>query len=153
MRDHRLCQHPGDGAARTPLVPAPKVVEAARRHLASRFASGRDRLRRETYGIPMADAEAEAIGAVIAAAAAGGSPTTVDSVDIEGRDLAAALVLVQAAQLDLDRIEAELLDAARDSGVIWEAVAAIIDFPCAQAALNRHRRLMARRPGNQTAGW
>ena len=60
-------------------------------------------------------------------------------------DLGAALVLVQAARLGLDRLEYELFEAARAMGMRPEAIAAVLDLPDAAAAEKRQRWLGARR--------
>ncbi len=43
--------------------------------------------------------------------------------------MGAALVLVQAARLGLDRLEHELFEAARAMGMPLEAIAAVLDLP------------------------
>ena len=59
--------------------------------------------------------------------------------------MGAALVLVQAARLGLDRLEHELFEAARAMGMPLEAIAAVLDLPDAAAAEKRQRWLEARR--------
>jgi hypothetical protein len=117
-----------------PQAPSPELVNASRRHLTERYASGVDLLLWETEKrlIP----ELDAIKAVTVAAASGRA---------EGLDMGAALVLVQAARLGLDRLECELFDAAQAMGMGPEAIAAVLDLPDGAAAEKRHRWLETRR--------
>ena len=59
--------------------------------------------------------------------------------------MGAALVLVQAARLGLDRLEGELFEAARAMGMRPEAIAAVLELPDAAAAEKRQRWLERRR--------
>ena len=110
------------------------MVDASRRHLTERYASGVDLLLWETEKrlVP----ELDAIKAVTGAAASGRA---------EGLDMGAALVLVQAVRLGLDRLECELFDAAQAMGMRPEAIAAVLDLPDGAAAEKRHRWLETRR--------
>lgn len=119
---------------REPPVPDPAIVRAAREHLTGQRSHGVERLMWESHKHPMADLKA--IEAVIKAGSRGD--------EIDGTELAAALVLVQAVRLDLDRLESRLLDTARDSGLTWESIAAVLDLPGAAAAIERHRWLSSR---------
>jgi hypothetical protein len=110
------------------------MVDASRRHLTERYASGVDLLLWETEKRLVPDLDA--IKTVTEAAA---------SQRAEGLDMGAALVLVQAARLGLDRLECELFDAAAAMGMRPEAIAAVLDLPDAAAAAKRHRWLEARR--------
>ncbi len=110
------------------------MVNASRRHLTERYASGVDLLLWETEKRLIPDLDA--IKSVTGATASG---------QAEGLDLGAALVLVQAARLDLDRLEYELFEAARAMGMRPEAIAAVLDLPDAAAAEKRQRWLEARR--------
>jgi hypothetical protein len=110
------------------------MVEAARRHLTEHYASGVDLLLWETEKRLVPDLDA--IKAVTDAAGAERA---------EGLDIGAALVLVQAARLGLDRLECELFDAAQAMGMQPAAIAAVLDLPDAAAAAKRHRWLEARR--------
>ena len=110
------------------------MVDASRRHLTERFASGVDLLLWETGKRLIPDLDA--IKTVTQAAASGRA---------EGLDLGAALVLVQAARLGLDRLEGELFEAAYASGMRAEAIAAVLDLPDAAAADKRQRWLEGRR--------
>jgi hypothetical protein len=117
-----------------PPAPSPEMVAASRRHLTERYASGVDLLLWETEKRLVPDLDA--IKTVTEAAA---------SQRAEGLDMGAALVLVQAARLGLDRLECELFDAAAAMGMRPEAIAAVLDLPDAAAAAKRHRWLEARR--------
>ena len=110
------------------------MVDASRRHLTERYASGVDLLLWETEKRLVPDLDA--ITAVTGAAASG---------QAEGLDVGAALVLVQAARLGLDRLECDLFDAAHAMGMRPEAIAAVLNLPDAAAAEKRHRWLETRR--------
>ena len=110
------------------------MVNASRRHLTERYASGVDLLLWEAEKRLIPDLDA--IRSVTEAAASG---------EAEGLDLGAALVLVQAARLALDRLEYELFEAARAMDMRPEAIAAVLDLPDAAAAEKRQRWLEARR--------
>ena len=117
-----------------PPAPSPEMVSASRRHLTERYASGVDLLLWETEKRLVPDLDA--IRAVTGAAVSG---------QAEGLDMGAALVLVQAVQLGLDRLECDLFDAARAMGMRPEAIAAVLELPDAAAAEKRHRWLETRR--------
>jgi hypothetical protein len=110
------------------------MVDASRRHLTERYASGVDLLLWETEKRLIPDLDA--ITAVTGAAASG---------QADGLDMGAALVLVQAARLGLDRLECDLFDAAHAMGMRPEAIAAVLNLPDAAAAEKRHRWLETRR--------
>ncbi len=110
------------------------MVSASRRHLTERYASGVDLLLWETEKRFIPDLDA--IKTVTEAAASG---------QAEGLDMGAALVLVQAARLALDRLESELFEAAHGMGMRSEAIAAVLDLPDGAAADKRQRWLEARR--------
>jgi hypothetical protein len=113
-----------------PPAPSPEMAHASRRHLTERYASGVDLLLWETEKRLIPDLDA--IKLVAEAAAAGCA---------EGLDVGAALVLVQAARLGLDRLEYELFEAAHAMDMRPEAIAAVLDLPDAEAASKRHRWL------------
>ena len=117
-----------------PPAPSPEIVGASRRHLTERYASGVDLLLWETEKRLIPDLDA--IRSVTEAAASGRA---------EGLDMGAALVLVQAARLGLDRLECELFEAARTMGMRPEAIAAVLELPDAAAAEKRQRWLERRR--------
>jgi hypothetical protein len=110
------------------------MVDASRRHLTERYASGVDLLLWETEKRLVPDLDA--IKAVADAAVSG---------QAEGLDMGAALVLVQAARLGLDRLECDLFDVAHAMGMRPEAIAAVLELPDAAAAEKRYRWLKARR--------
>jgi hypothetical protein len=110
------------------------MVDASRRHLTERYASGVDLLLWETEKRLVPDLDA--IKAVTGAAASG---------QAEVLDMGAALILVQAARLGLDRLECDIFDAARAMGMRPEAIAAVLGLPDAAAAEKRHRWLETRR--------
>ena len=104
------------------------MVDASRRHLTERYASGVDLLLWETEKRLVPDLDA--IKLVTEAAAAG---------QAEGLDVGAALVLVQAARLALDRLECELFEAAHVMGMRSEAIATVLELPDAATADKRQR--------------
>jgi hypothetical protein len=110
------------------------MVTASRKHLTKRYASGVDLLLWETEKRLIPDLDA--IRSVTDALSAG---------QAEGLDMGAALVLVQAARLGLDRLEYELFEGAQAMGMQSEAIAAVLDLADAAAADKRHRWLTTRR--------
>jgi type IV secretory pathway VirB10-like protein len=110
------------------------MVGASRRHLTDRYAVGVDRLLWETEKRLIPDLDA--IRSVIAAA---------KTRQAEALDVGAALVLLQAARLELDRLEFETIAAAHEMGMHDEAIAAVLELPDAAAAVARFRALEARR--------
>jgi len=110
------------------------MVTASRKHLTVRYASGVDLLLWETEKRLIPDLDA--IRSVTEAVSAG---------QAEGLDMGAALVLVQAARLGLDRLEYELFEGAQAMGMQSEAIAAVLDLADAAAADKRHRWLTTRR--------
>jgi hypothetical protein len=110
------------------------MVTASRKHLTERYASGVDLLLWETEKRLIPDLDA--IRSVTEALSAGKA---------EGLDTGAALVLVQAARLGLDRLEYELFEGAQAIGMQSEAIAAVLDLADAAAADKRRRWLTTRR--------
>jgi hypothetical protein len=110
------------------------MVSASRRHLTERYAAGVDRLLWDTEKRLIPDLDA--IRFAITAAKAG---------QAEALDVGAALVLLQAARLELDRLEFDTFEAAHGMGMRDEAVAAVLELPDAAAAAARHKALQARR--------
>jgi hypothetical protein len=117
-----------------PPAPSPEMVSASRRHLTDSFAVGVDRLLWDTEKRLIPDLDA--IRSAIAAAEAG---------QAEALDIGAALVLLQAARLEVDRLEYETFEAAHAIGMQDEAIAAVLELPDAPAAADRHRHLAERR--------
>jgi hypothetical protein len=110
------------------------MVTASRRHLTERYAAGVDRLLWDTEKRLVPDLDA--IRSVIDAAAAG---------QVEALDIGAGLVLLQAARLELDRLEHKVFESAYELGMGAEAIAAVLDLPDAATASKRRRWLKARR--------
>jgi hypothetical protein len=110
------------------------MVTASRRHLTERYASGVDRLLWDTEKRLVPDLDA--IRSVIEAASSG---------QAEALDIGAGLVLLQAARLELDRLEHDVFEGAQALGMEAEAIAAVLDLPDAAAASKRRRWLKARR--------
>jgi hypothetical protein len=125
-----------------PPAPSAGVVTAARQHLTSRHAEGVSRLFWDLEQRHMPDAEA--VRAVLSAAR-GGAPA-------EALDVGAALVVLQAMRLELDLLEADVLDTAQAGGVPAAAVAAVLELPGAAAAEARHQALRAKRELPLAAG-
>jgi hypothetical protein len=116
------------------------MVTASRKHLTKRYASGVDLLLWETEKrlIPDLDAIKSVTGAVASGQA-------------DGLDMGAALVLVQAVRLGLDRLEYELFEGAQAMGMASEAIAAVLDLHDAAAADKRQKWLSTRRALPYTA--
>jgi hypothetical protein len=119
-------------------APAPEMVRAARAYLTPRFAVGVDGFLWEAMEHPLPDLDA--IDAVIAACdraqrGAGDQPPPME--------MAAALVVLGAARLDMDQTEARLLNAAQASAMSWEQIGAILGLSTGQAE-ERYRQLKPR---------
>ena len=110
------------------------MVTASRRHLTERYAAGVDRLLWDTEKRIVPDLDA--IRSVIDAASSGHA---------EALDIGAGLVLVQAARLEVDRLEYDVFESAHAMGMGEEAIAAVLDLPDAAAAGKRRRWLKSRR--------
>jgi len=59
-------------------------------------------------------------------------------------DLLAAIALLAAGRSELDQLEAGLLFAARAEGLTWAQIAGALGVRTAQAAQQRHERVLAR---------
>ncbi|MEJ3749467.1 hypothetical protein WEI85_40180 [Actinomycetes bacterium KLBMP 9797] len=59
-------------------------------------------------------------------------------------DLCAAITLLAAARSELDQLEAGLLFVARAEGLTWALIAEALGLRTAQAAQQRHERVVAR---------
>jgi hypothetical protein len=133
----------GSGTRTSPLdgtaAPDPDVVDNARFRLASHYPASSPPNRPGDLGQiparPMDDVRA--INSVISAAR-GAEDRPADAIDV-----GAGLVMLGNLRLYLDRLEADLLDAAQQVDLGWDAIAAIIGIP-AEAAQNRHAALRAR---------
>jgi len=104
---------PAGGSDASELSPA--VVTASRRHLTSRYATGLDSFLWDTDQIPLPDRAA--IQAVLLEARSGRTGL--------GRDLVAALVLIQVVRRELAAEEAELHAAAGHAGLSREILAVV----------------------------
>jgi hypothetical protein len=133
-----LCSLP-DGMAALPdgtTVPDPDVVDNARSRLASRYPASDAADLGQIPARPMDDAWA--VHSVIAAARSGAERPA------DALDVGAGLVMLGNLRHYLDRLEADLLDAAEHVDLNWDVIAAIIGIP-AEEAQNRHSALRARR--------
>lgn len=115
-------------------MPSQEMVEAARNHLTGKYARGLNQVLWESDKYPLPDLEA--VRAVLA---------VVHNQAATGPDLAAALVLVQAARLTVDRLEADAIQAAREAGISWEQLASVLDLSGGEAAGKRYRDMLTRR--------
>jgi hypothetical protein len=122
-----------DGEGLRPPPQPPAMVRAVREHVTARFAQGVDQLVWEAHKRPMPDATAADL--VVEAADAGAA---------DAADLAAALILVQAAQLDLDRLAWRVMKAAERAGMTPETIAAVLELPSAEQA-RRYSRWLGER--------
>ncbi|HEX2313969.1 MAG TPA: hypothetical protein VHJ17_09555, partial [Thermomonospora sp.] len=118
----------------TSPMPSPEMVDAARAHLTGRYAKGVDRVLWDTDNHPLHDLDA--IRAVLAEA---------HDTSASGPDLAAALVLVQAARLTVDRLEADVMQAARGAGLQWDQIAVVLGLPDPATARRQFQARLARR--------
>ena len=64
-------------------------------------------------------------------------------------DLLAAIALLASARAELDQLEAGLLFVARAEGLTWAQVARSLGLRTAQAAQQRHERVLARLDGEE----
>jgi hypothetical protein len=118
-------------------APSPETVRAARAYLTPRYATGADQVLWELMEHPLPDLDA--IDAVLAASdraqrGPGDQPLMA---------VAAALVVLGAARLEVDQTEARLLDAAQASAMGWEQIAAILGLTVEETE-ERHRQLKPR---------
>jgi hypothetical protein len=107
-----------------PPAPSPATVAASRAHLTERYASGVDRLLWDAEKRLMPNLDA--VRSVIRAA----PPAQAGALDIS-----ASLVLLQAARLELDRLEHEVFEAAHEAGMNVETLAAALAQGEVRAAL------------------
>lgn len=91
----------------------------------------------EAHEHPLPDVDA--IAKTIAAIRAGLADNAPDPTD-----LGAALVVLQAARLDMDRLEAELIGAVREAGLHWAQIAAVLGLSDAAAAEERYAKMPPR---------
>lgn len=110
------------------------MIMASRRHLTECYAAGVDRLLWDTEKRFVPDLDA--IKSVIDATSSG---------QAEALDIGAGLVLLQAARLEVDRLEYDVFESAHSMGMGDEAIAAVLDLPDAASASKRRRWLKSRR--------
>lgn len=119
-------------------APAPGMVRAARVYLTPRYARGADVFLWELMSQPIPDLDAidgVTVACDRAQRGAGEQPGPME--------VAAALVVLGAARLELDQTEARLLNAAQTAGMGWEQIAAILDLTVAETE-ERYRQLKPR---------
>jgi hypothetical protein len=85
---------------------------------------------------------------LVAGLAGGGLGYTDDSEpSVQAADLLAALSLLPLLRAELDDLEAGLMTMARGEGATWPQIAEAVGVDDAQAAEQRHDRLVGRAPG------
>jgi hypothetical protein len=134
----------GSRAAKGLWALPPSLVRAARVHLTDRFARGIARLLWEEHKTLLSDTEA---AVELIEAADGGQ-------GVSAPDIAAALVVVHAARLDVDRLEDRVWRVAERAGFGPEQLAAVLGLPSAEEA-EQHRvwlRSRAALPVDEVAG-
>jgi hypothetical protein len=119
-------------------APASDALRAARTWLTARYATGVDRVLWETSERPMDDALA--IRTVIGTASEG---SRADALDV-----GAALITLCELRQGVDRLEGDLLEAARQAGMDWAAIGAVMGISAAEA----EQRYLAVRAGGQLTG-
>jgi hypothetical protein len=126
--------------AAIPFLPAlpDEMVSAARDYLTHLYAIGVAEFLWESMEQPLADLDA--ITAVIEAS---GQAQPGAREQPSAMQMGAAIVVLGAARLDMDRMEARLLQAARDCGMGWAQIAAILGLPGGELE-RRYRQLTAR---------
>jgi hypothetical protein len=112
-------------------APSPDMVHAARARLAGHFATGVDALLWDTIGHPMHDSQA--VASVLAAAPAPGAACSDGDRAPAAMDFGAAFIVLAALRLDVDRLEADLIDAATQAGLDWQFIARALGITVAQA--------------------
>ncbi|MFG2001173.1 hypothetical protein ACGFNU_18710 [Spirillospora sp. NPDC048911] len=130
-------------------TPDPDMVRAARHHLTSRYATGVAAVLWEMHKHPMHDLDA--ITQVLKAArgddtdtAQGSQEESEDPPEADAMDVGAALLLLAAVRLDVDKLEAGLFDRALELGMNYEQIASTLDLRDAEAARRRHKSLNRR---------
>jgi hypothetical protein len=80
----------------------------------------------------------------VADLAAGGAQPDPDAPAVDQDDLTAALTLVPWARAEFDQLEAGLLQMSKGRGMTWQEIAFGLGLGSAQAARQRHERLLRR---------
>ena len=134
---------PDTGASGVLPSPDPLVADSARlrlgmlRALAATRPAGQSVSQLAEAASALLIDDIRAVGAVLAAAS-GGAAGPADALDV-----GAGLVVLCALRAHLDRLEADLLDAAQRVDLGWDVVAAIMGIP-ADEARRRHHGLRGR---------
>lgn len=119
-------------------APSPEMVRAARAYLTPCYATGVEAFLWEAMQHPLPDQ-----AALHAITNAADRAQHGDGEPPQPLEVAAALVILGAARLDLDQTEARLLQAAQAVPMNWEQIAAILHLTTSHAE-ERHRRLKPR---------
>ncbi|WP_047867431.1 hypothetical protein [Nocardiopsis sp. RV163] len=126
--------------------PDPRSARRMRTHeallrITERHATGEHRTRWDEARMPMAPLDALRR---VADLAAGGAPPEPGAPAVDQDDLTAALTLVPWARAEFDQLEAGLLQMAKGRGMTWQEIAFGLGLGSAQAARQRHERLLQR---------
>ncbi|MCW2898899.1 MAG: putative lexA DNA-binding domain protein [Streptosporangiaceae bacterium] len=120
-------------------IPDPEMVRAARGRLSSRFSTGVDALLWEEHKRPMPDDHALL---ALMSVMDGGTDRRFPTPD--AIDFGAALLVLQALHLDLDRLEARLLTHIFKAGLDWDGIAAVLSLADAESARTRFEEKLER---------
>ncbi|GAA1111442.1 hypothetical protein GCM10009642_57250 [Nocardiopsis metallicus] len=126
--------------------PDPEKARRQRAHealfrITERHATGQARTRWAERRMPMPPHEAIAR---VCDLAAGSALPDEGAPDVDQGDLTAALTLVPWARAEFDQMEAGLLTMAKGRGMTWQELAFGLGLGTAQAARQRHERLVKR---------
>ncbi|MEV5348936.1 hypothetical protein [Streptomyces achromogenes] len=114
-----------------------QIKDAAEERLRARYNSGRDYL-----------SPTHVMSAVRSAALGLGVTAEADPHDVPAEDLLAALTLLDEARRDLDSLERDLIQQARERRASWQAVADHLGLEKRQSAESRYLRLQRGAQGN-----
>lgn len=138
MSEHEL---PGQGP------PAESSGDRARREysglfrIAERHADTPERRARASHPAMLGPAEAVRI---VAGLCAGSLTLDADEPEVDDEDVTAALTLLPKARAEMEQLEAVFLDTARRRGMTWQSIGVALGLGSAQAAKQRHDRLVRR---------
>lgn len=126
--------------------PDPQSARRLRTHeallrITERHATGEHRARWDELRMPMAPLDALRR---VADLAAGSAPPDPGAPAVDQDDLTAALTLVPWARAEFDQLEAGLLRMSKGRGMTWQEIAFGLGLGSAQAARQRHERLLQR---------
>ncbi|MBB6119985.1 DNA-binding protein [Nocardiopsis algeriensis] len=110
-------------------------------HITRRHADGDHRTRWADHGMPMPPLDALRR---VADLAAGSAQPHEGEPPVDTDDLTAALTLIPWARAEFDQLEAGLLQMAKGRGMTWQDIAFGLGLGSAQAARQRHERLLRR---------